>query len=668
MRETERSGFFVDLQKVAHVVRGLAADGVQAAKSGHPGAPLGCAEIGSVLFFDFLKHNPANSQWPNRDRFVLSGGHGSMLLYSLLHLTGYKVSLADLKNFRQLGSNTPGHPEYGETDGVETTTGPLGQGLANAVGMAVGERMAAARFNRPGFEIVDHHTYVLAGDGDLMEGISAEASSLAGHLKLGKLIVIYDSNRITIEGSTELTFTESVQDRYRAYGWRVLEVDGHDIAGLRKVLAEAKSASNQPTLIVAHTTIAKGAPSKEGTAASHGAPLGEEEIRQLKKGIGLPPEKQFFVPQDVLRLSEVLREKGQQQETEWKALFAAWAENYPELAQQWDIWSSGTPRVAWNEILTMFSAETNLATRAASGRILNALAPKITNLVGGSADLAPSNNTYLQGQGDITPHDFSGRNFNFGVREHGMAAILNGLSLYGLFRVFGGTFLVFSDYMRGAIRLSALMNQPVIYILTHDSVYVGEDGPTHQPVEHIESLRLIPNLRVYRPADAEETAWSWVEILRRTDGPCALILTRQSLPSKVKPKGWDFSKGAYVIREEKEKLGLVLAASGSEVSLAWAAAEQAERPGLGVRVVSVPCRELFLEQEAEYRREIIPEDVPTLGIELGVGTGWYGINPQGRVYVYDLRRFGASGPGKEVAEYLGFSVEALKQRIWEIAL
>ena len=657
----------MDLQKIAHVVRGLSADGVQKAKSGHPGLPLGCAEIGSVMFFEVLNHNPANPDWPNRERFILSGGHGSILLYSLLHLTGYDVSLDDLKSFRQLGSKTPGHPEYGHTPGVETTTGPLGQGIGNAVGMAIGERMAATRFNRPEYEVVDHYTYVLAGDGDLMEGISSEASSLAGHLKLGKLIMIYDSNRITIEGSTDITFTESVKDRYMAYGWHVQEIDGHNIAELQQAIVEAKKVTDQPSLIVAHTKIAKGAPTKVDTAGAHGAPLGEEEIVGLKKAIGLPEDKHFYVPDDIQSLAQVMKEKGQQKENEWSKLFEAWKKEYPDLAEQWDTWTSGKLPRDIEEVLTLFPEGTTLATRAASGKVLNALAEKVENLVGGSADLAPSTITYLEGKGDIRPTDFSGRNFNFGVREHGMAAVLNGLSLYGLFRVFGATFLVFSDYMRPSIRLSALMHQPVVYVLTHDSIYVGEDGPTHQPIEHTESLRLIPNLHVYRPSDAEETAWSWVEALRRTDGPSALILTRQGLPVTKKPAGWDFTKGGYIIREETKPLAVVLAASGSEVSLALEAAELVEKEGLGVRVVSVPCREVFLEQDETYRMNVIPTGVPTLAIELGVGSGWYSINPKGNVSVYSLNRFGASGPGQKVAEYLGFTAQKVAERALEIA-
>lgn len=655
----------MDLQKIANVIRGLAADGVQKANSGHPGAPLGLADVASVLYFDFLKHNPANSKWPNRDRFVLSGGHASMLLYSLLHLSGYQVSLDDLKNFRQLGSNTPGHPEYGDTDGVETTTGPLGQGIANAVGMAIGERMAAARFNRPGYEIVDHYTYVFAGDGDLMEGVSSEASSLAGHLKLGKLIVIYDSNRITIEGSTDLAFTESVKERYQAYGWQVLEVDGHNIPELQKAIAQARENQEQPTLIIAHTQIAKGAPTKAGLAETHGAPLGAEEVAGLKRALGLPEDQQFYIPEDLKDLPEKMRQKGQQLEAEWQKLFQGWAKEYPQLAEQWNSWLSGIlPDLS--DIVTMFGPDANLASRAASGQVLNAIAKKVPNLVGGSADLAPSNNSFLHGEGIIQAGDFSGRNFCFGVREHGMASILNGLALYGHFRVFGATFLVFSDYMRPSMRLAALMKLPVVYILTHDSIWVGEDGPTHQPVESTESLRLIPNLAVYRPADAEETAWSWVQAMKRKDGPTALILTRQNLPLLKKPEGWDFTKGAYIIRKEQEELAIVVVASGSEVSLALQAAEKVEQEGLGVRVVSVPNRELFLKQDEAYRRQVVPEDVPTLAVELGVPTGWYSINPTGKVFVYGLDRFGASGPGKQVAEYLGFTADALAERIRSI--
>ena len=656
----------MDLQKIANVIRGLSADAVEAAKSGHPGAPLGLADVGSVIYFDVMKHNPANPNWPNRDRFVLSGGHGSMLLYSLLHLSGYQVTMDDLKNFRQLGSNTPGHPEYGDTDGVETTTGPLGQGIGNAIGMAIGEKMAAARYNQPGYEIVNHYTYVLCGDGDLMEGVSAEASSLAGHLGLGKLIMIYDSNEITIEGATGLSFTESVKDRYAAYGWQVLEADGHNIADLQEKLAQAKENTTQPTIIIARTRIAKGAPTKEGTAESHGAPLGEEEIVGLKEALGLPTDEKFYVPADLQNLPELMKQRGEQYEADWNKLFESWSKEYPQLRKEWD---EATSQILpdLSEVLTMFGPDAKMASRASSGQVLNAIAKLVPNLVGGSADLSPSNNSWLNGEGVVTQGDFAGRNFNFGVREHGMAAILNGLALYGLFRVYGATFLIFSDYMRPSMRLAALMKLPVVYILTHDSPYVGEDGPTHQPIETTESLRLIPNLSVFRPADAEETAWSWVEALKRKDGPSALVLTRQALPMLDKPKGWDFTKGGYVVREEQEELGVVVVAAGSEVAFAIEAAKKAEKPGFGVRVVSIPNRCVFLSQEKSYRNKVIPTNVPTLAVELGVGAGWYAINPEGKIDVFSLERFGASGPGQQVVEYLGFTVDALVERIQKLA-
>ncbi len=650
-----------DLQRIAHVIRGLSADGVEKANSGHPGMPLGCAEIGSVLFFDALKHNPANSKWPQRDRFILSGGHGSMFLYSLLHLSGYDVTMDDLRSFRQVDSRTPGHPEYGDTDGVETTTGPLGQGIANAVGMAIAERMAAARFNRPGYEIVDNYTYALAGDGCFMEGISGEASSLAGHLKLGKLIVIYDSNQITIEGSTDITFTESVKDRYIAYGWHVQEIDGHDITQIKDAIAQAKKVTDQPSLIVAKTSIAKGAPTKVGSASSHGSPLGEEEIKGLKRNLGLPEDEKFFIPDELQGLREHMQKQGEAQEAEWSKLFAQWAEEYPDLAKQWNSWMAGELPEDIDEVLTMFSPGQKLATRAASGKVLNALAAKMPNLIGGSADLAPSNNTYLEGMGNVRPGDFSGRNFNFGVREHAMGAIVNGIQLYGGFRVFGATFLVFSDYMRPAIRLSSLMKLPVVYVLTHDSIYVGEDGPTHQPIEHTESLRLIPNLRVYRPADAEETAWAWVEALKRNDGPSCLVLTRQGLPVMEKTAGWDFRKGGYVLSEAKGKLQLVLAATGSEVSLAVEAARLLEEQGVGVRVVSIPCAETFYAQDAEYRNSVLPDGTAIMVVEAGVTRGWYSLKPGAKIAVYGIDRFGMSGPGEQVAARLGLTPEAVAE-------
>ena len=652
----------MNLQHVANVVRGLAADGVEKANSGHPGLPLGCAEIGSVLFFDEMRHNPKDPKWQNRDRFVLSAGHGSMLLYSLLHLTGYDLALDELKRFRQLGSKTPGHPEYGHTAGVETTTGPLGQGIGNSVGMALAERMLAARFNKPDFPIVDYNTYVLCGDGDMMEGISGEASSLAGHLKLGKLTVIYDSNRISIEGSTELAFTESVKARYEAYGWHLQEIDGHSIEALQEALERAKVVSDRPSMIVAKTQIAKGAPTKANTAAAHGAPLGPDEIRALKEAVGLPDEE-FYVSKEAVAAGRDVAAKGDKLQKEWNQLFAAYAKAYPDMAAEWRRAMSRELPEDIASLIPKFAPGDKLATRAASGKVLNGLAKALPNLVGGSADLAPSNNTHLDGFDSVVPGDYSGRNLHFGVREHGMASILNGMSLAGGFHVYGGTFLVFSDYLRPAVRLSALMKQPVIYVLTHDSIYVGEDGPTHQPVEHTESLRLIPNLRVYRPCDAEETAWAWLAALRKTDGPTALALTRQGLPVQEKPAGADFSKGAYVLREETSQLDITLAAAGSEVSLAMDAAKELESKGLGVRVVSVPCREIFREQDEQYRESVIPCDRPVMALEVGVGSGWYSLRPEARMLVFALDTFGQSGPGQEVADFYGFNVSGVIEAV-----
>lgn len=646
----------MNLANVANVVRGLSADAVEKAKSGHPGLPLGCAEIGTTIYFDSLRHNPQDPTWANRDRFVLSAGHGSMLLYSLLHLSGYDLPYDELKQFRQLNSQTPGHPEYGYTAGVETTTGPLGQGFANAVGMAISERMLAERFNKPDFPIIDHYTYVLAGDGCMMEGITAEASSLAGHLELDKLIVIYDSNSITIEGSTDLAFSESVKDRYLAYGWHVQEIDGHDFAQIKQAIEVAKAEKERPSLIVATTTIGQGAPNKADTSGIHGAPLGEDELKAMKEALGLPQED-FYISEEAKQAREQILAKGKALQKDWDQLFANWSAKYPELKQAWDQSFDNVLPENLIDKVPKFEVGTSLATRAASGQVLNALAKEIPYLVGGSADLAPSNNTHLNGYSNIKAGDFSGRNFNFGVREHAMAAILNGMSVSGGFRVFGATFLVFSDYLRPAVRLSALMNQPVIYVLTHDSIYVGEDGPTHQPVEHIEALRVIPNVNVYRPADAEETAQVWLDAMERLDGPSALILTRQGLPVLPKPVDSDLSRGGYVIYPETTELDITLVAAGSEVSLAVNTAKLLEKDGLGVRVVSVPCREEYMKQDQAYKDNVIPPTKPILAIEVGVGSGWYSISPGSNVRVFSLDQFGMSGPAEEVGEVFGFVPE-----------
>ena len=648
----------MNLTHMANIIRGLSADGVEKAGSGHPGLPLGCAEIGSVLYFDTMRHSPQNPKWPNRDRFVLSAGHGSMFLYSLLHLSGYDLPLEELKQFRQLDSQTPGHPEYGDTVGVETTTGPLGQGLSNAVGMAIAEQMLAERYNRPGYPIVDFYTYVLCGDGCMMEGITSEASSLAGHLKLDKLIVIYDSNRITIEGSTDLAFSESVKDRYLAYGWHVQEINGHDVDQLRQAIEKAKLEKERPSLIIAETQIGKGSPNKAGTAGIHGAPLGKDEIIAMKKALGLP-EADFYVSEEAAEMREAVIEKGRKLEQEWNQLFNEWRENHPDLAKEWDQAFNNELPDNLEDIVPKFEVGEKLATRAASGKTINALAQAIPYLVGGSADLAPSNNTHINDGGNIKAGDFSGRNFNFGVREHAMGAIMNGISLTGGFRIFGGTFLVFSDYMRPSIRLAAMMGQPVIYVLTHDSIYVGEDGPTHQPVEHTESLRLIPNLRVFRPADPEETAHAWIQALKRLDGPSAMILTRQALPVMPKHDGASMDKGGYILYKEQKELDLTIAAAGSEVSLALETAKLLEEEGYGVRVVSIPCREEYLAQDQTYRDQVIPTSTPVLAVEVGVGSGWYSLCPGAKMRVFSLDRFGRSGKAADVGKYFGFTPDNL---------
>jgi len=649
------------LTTVAHTVRVLAADAVEEAKSGHPGLPLGCAEIGTAIYAEALRHDPTAPDWPNRDRFVLSAGHGVMLQYALLHLSGYDLPMEELKRFRQLGSRAPGHPEYGVTPGVETTTGPLGQGLANGVGMALAEAVLAARFNRPGYNVVDHYTYVLASDGDMMEGVASEAASLAGHLRLSKLIVVYDANGVSIDGSTDLTFTESVARRFEAYGWHVEEVDGHDIDALRASLARARERGTGPNLIVARTRIGRHSP-KEGSAESHGAPLGSEAVAALKAAIGFPGEA-FYVPEEVYAYFAERRQAWAKTRQEWESLFAAWSAAYPELRAEWDQRFSLQLPEGLLPALDGLAPGKPVATREASGMALQIVAEHVPGLIGGSADLTPSNNSFIKNAPALAPGEYSGRNIHFGVREHAMGAICNGMALHGGVRPYCATFLVFSDYMRPAVRMAALMGQPVIYLFTHDSIYLGEDGPTHQPIEQLEALRLIPNLRVFRPATVRETGLAWWQALARANGPTALALTRQKLPllAEAKTDPANFARGGYVIRPEAPglPLRLVLIASGSEVALAWTAAEQLEREGIGTRVVSVPCRELFLEQPEEYQTTVLGgESVRRMTLEAGAAGGWYRlVRPGDRVYSLD--RFGESGPGDEVAAHLGFSVDAV---------
>lgn len=653
----------MNLQRAANIVRGLAMDGVEKAKSGHPGMPMGTADIAVTLFLKHLKYDPADPAWPDRDRFVLSAGHGSMLIYSLLHLAGYDLPLDELKRFRQLGSRTPGHPEHGLTPGVETTTGPLGQGCGNAVGMAVAEAMLAARFNREGFPVADHRTWVIAGDGDLMEGVSHEAFSLAGHLGLHKLVVIYDCNRITIEGRTDLAYSDDVRKRFEGYRWNVLEMDGHDFGQIESALAAAESATDRPTLIVAHTHIAHGAPKAHDTAEAHGAPLGAEEIRAAKAALGLPPDQDFFVPDDVRELFAARARENAARRAQWKAMFRRYREAHPDLAAAWDAAMSGALPADLDARLPAFDPAKPVATRSASGKTLQELAKAVPFLVGGSADLAPSTNTYLNGLGSVAPHSFAGRNFHFGIREHGMAAALNGIALHGGFRVFGATFCVFADYCRPSIRLSALMELPVIHVFTHDSFHVGEDGPTHQPVEHAASLRAIPGLTVIRPADATETAAAWAAALRRTQGPTALLLTRQALPvldrAQLPPANL-LEKGAYVLWESQPgtKPALILMASGSEVSLALEAGKRlAAEDGVAVRVVSFPSWELFERQTRKYRNSVLPPGCRRrVAIEAGIAQGWERyLGPKGRFV--GMTGFGASAPAKDLAAKFGFTVE-----------
>jgi len=647
------------IPKIANTIRGVVADIVEKAKSGHPGMPLGMAEVATVLYSEVLKHNPQKPDWPDRDRFILSAGHGSALLYTMLHLTGYPMPLDELKQFRQLHSKTPGHPEVG-IPGVETTTGPLGQGLSNGVGMALAERMLAARFNRPGYEIVNHYTYVIAGDGCMMEGITSEASSLAGHLGLGKLIVIYDDNEISIEGSTDLAFREDVAKRYEAYGWQVLKINGHDPEEILSALEAGKNEPSRPTLIVAKTAIGKGSP-LEGNAESHGAPLGKENVKALKENLGLSPED-FHIPAEVYAHFQEKNKIWQQSFERWERLFEAWSAQYPELRQEWDRIHSRQLPADLENILPHFEVGSSVATRDAGGKVLNALAPKVPELIGGAADLAPSTKTYMKDLGDVGPGDFSGRNLHFGVREHAMGAILNGLSLHGGFRVFGSTFLVFADYMRPTIRLAALMEQPVVYVFTHDSFYVGEDGPTHEPVEQIESLRIIPGMRTIRPADANETAWAWLEALKRTDGPTALILTRHKIPVLNGTSFELFRRGGYIIKDASGKPDVVILASGSEVALALATAGILENEGKKVRVLSVPCRELFLRQDPAYLAQVLGDGCLRVAIEAGVSSGWYQlVGPLGLVIGMD--RFGLSGPYEALEKEFGFTPEAVAERI-----
>jgi transketolase len=628
--------------------------------------PMGMADAAYVLWTRFLKHNPKNPSWPDRDRFVLSAGHGSMLLYSLLHLTGYGLSLEELKSFRQWGSRTPGHPEYGLTPGVETTTGPLGQGFANGVGMAIAERFLAETFNRPGFPLIDHFTYAIVSDGDLMEGISHEAASLAGHLKLGKIVYLYDDNEISIEGSTDLAFTEDVVARFRAYGWHVQDIDGHDVEAVDAAIRAAQAETERPSLIACHTHIAYGSPKMQDSAKAHGAPLGEEEVRATKAALGCPTDEQFCVPEDVLAVFRQAAERGPQLEAQWRKTFDRYRASYPKEAELLEtLWAGRLPK-KWQESLPTFGPDEGpMATRKASGAVLNAIAPALPTLMGGSADLAPSNNTFLKAYGDFQADTPAGRNVHFGVREHGMAGILNGMALHGGLQPYGGTFLVFSDYMRPSVRLAALMELPVVYVWTHDSVWIGEDGPTHQPVEHLAALRAIPNLVVIRPADANETAAAWQVALERRDGPTALLLSRQGLPVLTETRrdaGDTVGRGGYVLSDSGSVGNLILIASGSEVQLALSAQGLLDEQGVSARVVSMPSWELFDAQPESYRETVLPSHTTArLAIEAGVTQGWSKyVGPSGDIMGLD--HFGASAPYKALLSEFGFTPEAVVER------
>lgn len=658
--------FDPELSRTAvNTIRFLAVDAVERANSGHPGMPMGAADAAFVLWSRFLRYDPAAPLWPDRDRFVLSAGHGCMLLYALLHLSGYDLSLDDLKAFRQWGSKTPGHPEFGQTVGVEATTGPLGQGISNAVGMALGAKMLAARFNGgDGFEPVGHRIFVLASDGDIMEGVSGEACSLAGHLRLGNLIAFYDDNRITIEGETRLAFTEDVARRYEAYGWHAMEVDGHDHDAIARAIESALAEPDRPSLIACRTHIAYGSPNKQDTSDSHGAPLGADEVRATKEALAWPLEPAFHIPEEVASLFRSRVAEGAALRAAWETDFAAWRERHPDQAAQWDAVCNRAIPADITGRLVANAPQGDGATRAHGGVVLQKAAEYVPGLVGGSADLAPSNQSVIKGSPAVAPGEFEGRNFHFGVREHAMGAMINGMLYHGAFRPYGATFLVFSDYMRPSIRLAALSHLPAIYVFTHDAIFVGEDGPTHEPIEHAFALRVIPNLHVFRPADGLETALAWGQALERQDGPTALLLTRQKVPAIEREAAGELAdprRGAYLVAGD-ESADAVVAATGSELHLALAARKTLAGEGRRVNVVSVPCLEIFLKQDRSYRDRLFPADTPAATIEAGSTDPWKLLTgPDGLNIGVD--RFGASAPAGVLAEKLGLTADAVTSRL-----
>ncbi len=661
-----------DLDSLAvNTIRALAIDAVQKANSGHPGMPLGAAPMAHVLWTRHLRFDPSDPAWPDRDRFVLSAGHGSMLLYALLHLSGYGLTIEELEAFRQWGSRTPGHPEYGLTPGVETTTGPLGAGFSNGVGMAIAEAFLTATFNRPGYSIVDHRTFGIVSDGDLMEGVSSEAASLAGHLGLGKLVYLYDNNHISIEGSTALAFTEDVSLRFQAYGWQVLEVeDGNDLTAIDRAITDACAETSRPSLIKVRTVIGYGSPDKAGTAEAHGAPLGVDEVKLTKEALGWPVDLSFAVPEVVRRRYEAVTDNGRAARARWRELLAGYEREYPEEAREWALAMAGQLPEGWKDRLPSFTAGESLATRSASGKVLNALAPVVPTLMGGSADLAPSNNTYLSGLGDFQADEPGGRNLHFGVREHAMGGVLNGMAAHGGLFVFGGTFFVFSDYMRPAVRLAAISGLPVIYVFTHDSIGLGEDGPTHQPIEHLASLRAMPGLVVIRPSDAAETVVAWQAALERRNGPTALVLTRQNLTVLDRTRfapAQDLLRGGYVLLDAPAgDPDVILIATGSEVEIALEAAAELGREGLAARVVALPSWELFEAQEPAYRETVLPHHVTArVVLEAGSPFGWERYAGNDGVII-GLDHFGASAPGGVLYREFGITADHVVKRALEL--
>lgn len=653
-------------------IRTLAIDSIEKANSGHPGMPMGAAPMGYQLFAKNMNHNPSNPTWVNRDRFVLSAGHGSMLLYSLLHLSGYDLPLEELQKFRQWGSLTPGHPEVGHTAGVDATTGPLGQGLAMAVGMAMAEAQLGATYNKEKFNVVDHYTYAICGDGDLMEGISHEAASFAGHLQLGKLVVLYDSNDISLDGELSLSYSESVQKRFEGYGWQVLRVeDGNDLEAVSKAVAEAQAETGKPTLIEVKTVIGYGSPNKGGIGGhggTHGSPLGAEETKLTKKFYGWSEDQQFYVPDEVRAHFAEVKKNGEQANEQWNTLFAAYKQANPELASQFEVAISGALPEGWDADLPAYTVEDKaMSTRVASGNALNGLAKNIPNLVGGSADLESSTMTHLKGLTQFKPGSYDGRNIYFGVREFGMAAAMNGISLHSGLKVFGGTFFVFTDYLRPAIRLAAIMKQPVVYVLTHDSIAVGEDGPTHEPIEQLASIRIIPDLTVIRPADGNETSAAWAYAVENTSNPVALVLTRQNLPileGAVSNAREGIRRGAYVVSDAANgKPQAQIIATGSEVHLAVAAQKALAEEGIQVRVISMPSWDLFEKQEQSYKDSVLlPEVKSRVAVEMAHPFGWERyVGDKGVIIGID--RFGASAPGDRVIKEYGFTVENVVSKV-----